>query len=316
MAFGTYSVVTPPAPVGGLPPTNYNTALGGTPQLPNPTDVTANTNLTNLAQGPQTQQLVTQTAQSNAAGAAAPYNANLPNYQELIGKQSSNILDELHGVLPPDVLALLQEQGGERGVATGVGDSPNGNASYLQALGLTSLGQEAQGVRDLNTAIGETPTGPAVNTQTYQTPIETELNQLNNQSLYNSAPIPSYAARANANASAAGRAAGAGAVTQPVAPSVPGMPGSPATAPSYVGQQTPSYGYPPIGEVDGQTVAKLIALGYNQEDIQNMSAAEADATTGGNNFDWNPSTPSYTPPVSYQPTQDNIDWSNYEGEWA
>jgi hypothetical protein len=59
---------------------------------------------------------------------------------------------------------LLAEQSAERGVSTGEAPgSPNTNAAYLQALGLTSLGQEQQGQTNLSQLIGETPTGASYN---------------------------------------------------------------------------------------------------------------------------------------------------------
>lgn len=91
------------------------------------------------------------------AQAAQSVRGNLPGYDSLIGQDSVNIGSNLRGEIPPDVLRLLQQQAAERGVATGSPGSDNTNASYLQALGLTSLGLQEQGQKGLTAAVDRTP---------------------------------------------------------------------------------------------------------------------------------------------------------------
>lgn len=91
------------------------------------------------------QALSDQTAANNAQP--------LPQQAALQKQSSADISSALSGQLPPDVLNLIQQQGAERGVATGSPGSPNANASMLQALGLTSLGLEQTGQSELNSAI-------------------------------------------------------------------------------------------------------------------------------------------------------------------
>lgn len=84
----------------------------------------------------------------------------IPQNAALETQSSANIGNELHGVVAPDVLRLLQQQAAERGVATGTAGSPNSNAAYLQALGLTSMGLQEQGQHDLSGALARNPAAP------------------------------------------------------------------------------------------------------------------------------------------------------------
>jgi len=113
------------------------------------------TNIDNLTQGADT---------ISATGAALPFEINLPGYEGMLQTATGNTGQELQGQVPQDVQNLLAEQSAERGVSTGEAPgSPNTNAAYLQALGLTSLGQEQQGQTNLSQLIGETPTGASYN---------------------------------------------------------------------------------------------------------------------------------------------------------
>ena len=82
--------------------------------------------------------------------------------------------------MPQDVQNLIASQAAERGVSTGQGaGSPNANASYLQALGLTSLGQEQSGLTGLEGLIGATPTGQGFSAQSgFVTPEQQQAGQL------------------------------------------------------------------------------------------------------------------------------------------
>lgn len=117
---------------------------------------------------------------ASAVGAALPFEINLPGYESNLNQAATNTSQELQGQVPQDVQALLQEQAAERGVATGQSPgSPNTNAAYLQALGLTSLGQEQQGQSNLAQLIGETPTGPGFNPSSmFVTPEQQQAAQL------------------------------------------------------------------------------------------------------------------------------------------
>lgn len=95
--------------------------------------------------------------------AQMPYLANLPNYAEMLGQQTGNTLSQLKGEVPQDVVTQLQQRGAERGVATGSPGSPNSNAAYLRALGLTSLDIQKQGAANLHQNIADTPVSPLWN---------------------------------------------------------------------------------------------------------------------------------------------------------
>src|SRR5579859_4317847 len=96
----------------------------------------------------------------NLSGQKASNVSRIPNAAALEQTSSSNIGSELKGQLPPDVIRLMQQQAAERGTATGTSGSPNNNAAYLQALGLTSLGLEEQGQGDLTKAYARNPGAP------------------------------------------------------------------------------------------------------------------------------------------------------------
>ncbi len=87
----------------------------------------------------------------------APYLANLPNYAGMVGQRSANTTSLLRGEVPADVTRLIQQRGAERGVSTGMTGGPNMNASWLQALGLTSLGLMDKGSQQLSQSIADTP---------------------------------------------------------------------------------------------------------------------------------------------------------------
>jgi hypothetical protein len=77
--------------------------------------------------------------------AIAPFIANLPGYQSMLGQQSQNAGAMLKGQIPQDVVNLLAQQSAERGVGSGVSQSPNSSAALLSALGLTSLDMQQKG---------------------------------------------------------------------------------------------------------------------------------------------------------------------------
>src|SRR5437899_1500288 len=136
-------------PVGGRgsyrPPTvNYGGASGVAPA--------AGMNLTGLTDYINNLQRTAQTAANQA---------RIPGAAGLEETSSGNIGSELRGEVDPSTLRLLQQQAAERGVTTGIDpSSPNANANYLQALGLTSFQRQQQGQRDLSAAYARNPAAP------------------------------------------------------------------------------------------------------------------------------------------------------------
>ncbi len=115
----------------------------------------------NLGQAGNLQQLsdIINSIQRNAQQAALQ--ARIPGEAGLEAKSSATIGQELAGQVPTDVTNLLARAAAERGVGRGFGPtSPNANAQYLQALGLTSIGQQQLGQQNLSAATGRNPAAP------------------------------------------------------------------------------------------------------------------------------------------------------------
>lgn len=101
--------------------------------------------------------LAGQTNNFMAGQAPLALQRNLPNYQANIAQRGANTNSLLRGQVPGDVVQQIQQTGAERGVATGSPGSPNANAAWLRALGLTSLGLQQQGSQQLSQSIADTP---------------------------------------------------------------------------------------------------------------------------------------------------------------
>lgn len=170
--------------------------------------------------------------QAIAAGNSV-YN-QLPQYNADIGDIGANINAETQGQLPADVLAQIQQQAAERGVATGSPGSPNNNAAYLRALGLTSLDLTNMGQQNLTSLLPSLPGASVANNPGfYLTPGEQYNAQLENSFLA-AAPNPSAAAAANLSAVGSGFGAGMGAAGSrglPLPTSVPAATPMAAAAP-------------------------------------------------------------------------------------
>lgn len=98
-----------------------------------------------------------------AGQARQQYEANLPDYANLTAKRSANTGSLLRGEVPQDVQNQIINTGAERGVATGSPGSPNANAAWLRALGLTSLGLQQTGSQNLTQSIADTPVAQLYN---------------------------------------------------------------------------------------------------------------------------------------------------------
>lgn len=130
----------------GGSPSSYTREYGGIPNLPAYT---------------------TDTSQTIGTDAFSQLISNLPGYEAMVGKSSENIAENLAGMVPKDVIDLMTQQAAERGIATGAPGSPNANAAYLRALGLTSMGLQQLGEQQLTSAVQRTPIQPTqIGTQT------------------------------------------------------------------------------------------------------------------------------------------------------
>jgi len=180
----------------GASPGAYDPRYGGIPQVPNPAATSASAIAANMGNLSQLDQLFGGLNTFNAGQAANQLKTNLPGYEGLIGQRSGVIGQELKGQLPQDVLDQIIQRSAERGIATGSPISPNNNAAYLKALGLTSLGQISKGMTDLSGAIHDTPTAPLANPASmFITPDAIQQAQMG-ANIYASAPQPAAAARA------------------------------------------------------------------------------------------------------------------------
>lgn len=129
-----------------------------------PVTSTANTApASNVAAGGDISALATLINNINLAGQKAANVSRIPGEAALEKKSSANIADELAGKVPSDVIRLLDQLGAERGTRMGAPDSPNVDASYLRALGLTSLDLTGKGQSELSAATARNPGAPLFN---------------------------------------------------------------------------------------------------------------------------------------------------------
>lgn len=223
----------------------YDPAYGGIPYIPDPISSQFGSlegNLQNLGS------LFNLSGNLNTFGAnqaQRQYQLNLPQYDQMMQQASSNIVSNLAGEVPPDVINLLQQQGAERGVGMGAVGSPNAGAQYLKALGLTSIGQQDKGQTQLTQAIQRTPTSPLFNVASQMiSPQEMQAARYM-ANIYGAAPNPRAAAEeAMRNAEEAMRAgasmAGGGGTT--IGGSLAGG-GPPSTTYTQPGANLPTYVY-------------------------------------------------------------------------
>lgn len=113
-----------------------------------------------------------------AQQAQIPYQFGLPGYSGLLQQRSKNVGGLLRGEVPPDVLQQIQQAGAERGVATGSPGSPNANAAWLRALGLTSLGLQQEGSKQLSQSLADVPVPELWNPMALYVPERTASTEL------------------------------------------------------------------------------------------------------------------------------------------
>lgn len=157
---------------------------------------------------------ITSTAPGATSGAITQGNLvynQLPGYADSLANIGANIGSMSRGEVPTDVTNLLARQAAERGIATGSPGSPNSNASYLQALGLTSLGLQNQAVSTLGNVLPLLP-GAAISQNPNFYPSTGQQYEADLQkAIFAAAPDPAQAAAAKLGAASSGYNAGAGA---------------------------------------------------------------------------------------------------------
>lgn len=187
---------TTSATLPGAGASGYDPAYGGIPGVPNPTATASQAIQGNLQNIPAITGLATSIDEINQNEALKFLGMAIPNYSALQGKASGLASEELAGNVPQDVISQLLQQAAERGIMTGGAGSPNTNAAYLRALGLTSLGQEQTGMANLHQLVSDVPkvqqfdpSGLLVSPEQQQA-AQTQANTLA------SAPVPKDAAMA------------------------------------------------------------------------------------------------------------------------
>lgn len=191
-------------------PSNWSAAWGGIPQVPNP-GVTAGAaigaNTANL--GP----LLSLGGGINAwsqAQAQAQMRSGLPLYDQMVSGSSRNILSQIQGQVPDDVIDQILRTAAERGIITGTTGSENANAAMLRALGLTSLDLMQRGEQALTAAVARTPRGQLFDptgSGSFVTGDQMQEAQMA-ANIYRSAPVPSAAGTRALGAASSGLRAG------------------------------------------------------------------------------------------------------------
>lgn len=173
----------------------YNPAYGGVPTVPNPTVTAAAANAGNAANLPALESTAANLNPFNQSQLLGQYNMAIPNYAALTQTASGNAMSALRGDVPQDVINQLLEGAAERGITGGMPASPNSNAAYLRALGLTSLGQIQTGMQDLHQLSADAPIAQTFNPASmFVTPEQQQEAQMA-ANLYASAPSPEAAAK-------------------------------------------------------------------------------------------------------------------------
>lgn len=179
-----------PADVSG-----YNPAFGGIPGVPNPVDTTRDAIAGNLANFGDLESLTGKTNKLNFD----EYTNRLPDYGSMSATSSANILANLRGEIPQDVINLLGQQAAERGIGSGVGGSQFSNADYLRSLGLTSLDLKSKGEAGFTGATDRLKGIPLFDPTSMFTKPEDIYTANLNRNILASAPNPAAAAANNLN---------------------------------------------------------------------------------------------------------------------
>lgn len=188
----------------------WDPAYGGVPVVPDPVSSQYQSIAGNQSNLGGIEQLAGGINAFGAQQARGQYQANLPGYDRMTSQASNDIIAELEGQVPQDVINNLQQSAAERGIATGSPMGPNASAQYLKSLGLTSLGQKQLGQQNLTAAIQRTPTSPLFNVASMMVSPTDEQAARMAANLYASAPDPRAAAMEAMARARQGLGAGAG----------------------------------------------------------------------------------------------------------
>lgn len=174
----------------------YNPAYGGIPTVPNPTASAATANAGNAANLPGLESTAANLNTFNQNQLLGQYNMAIPNYAALTQTASGNAMQQLEGQVPQDVISQLLTGAAERGITGGMPGSPNSNAAYLRALGLTSIGQQATGMANLHQLSADAPIAKMFDPASMFVSPEQQQEAQMAANLYASAPRPEDATNA------------------------------------------------------------------------------------------------------------------------
>lgn len=173
----------------------YSPAYGGVPTMPNPTATAGAAAAGNAGNLPIIEGVAGGANAFNQGQLLGQYNMAIPNYSALTQTASGNAMQELQGKVPQDVINLISQQAAERGITTGSPSSPNANAAYLRALGLTSIGQEQTGMSNLDQLVKDAPIAPLFNLASMMVSPEQQQEAEYMKSVLANAPNPTAAAQ-------------------------------------------------------------------------------------------------------------------------
>lgn len=204
--------------LSGAPPSNWSAAYGGVPQVPSPgasQGAALGSNLSNLS---RILSLAGGVNTFNDQAAVGTLRSAIPGYDNLVASSSQNILKEIQGDIPNDVVNEILQHAAERGILTGTVGSDNNNAALMRALGINSIEQRQRGEQNLTNAIARTPRGQHANPEAFMVSPDAWQEAQMASNLYASAPVPKSAATASLGSAARGLQAGIGAAGGGVAP--------------------------------------------------------------------------------------------------
>jgi hypothetical protein len=217
---------------------------------------------------------------SAAANAIMPMQNALPGLSGSLATQMGNIGQELQGQVPQDVINQLSQASAERGVQTGQGPmSPNSNANFEQALGLTSLGLENTGQQQMQSLMASIPTGAQLNESSMLVSPQEQQSAQQAANTYASAPNPSAAGNEALMVAQAGLSMGSG--TLPDGSAAPGFNTAPGGAGGLPGGNT---NLAATGSAGGQGGLSMSAVQAALQAAQGQLAYGDPAQSG---MDWN-----------------------------
>lgn len=254
-------------------------------QMPGTGNLTSDTVADNLASGPTLESLSNLINQINLNAQQQANAGRIPNAPALESASSANIAAELAGQVPQDVVNLLAQKGAERGVGMGAPGSPNSNAAYLQALGLTSLQQQQLGQQNLTSALGRNPVAPIFDpSKMLLTPDQAGRLNLGQQQL----ALDWWNALHGQPTSGRGRGGGGETTGQPTTGGgvdwFPRMGGTPSTggirpAPIPYDYSTDAYGNP-VNPETGEPLWTDVYGGFNPENPSDWNFTTPGGTSG------------------------------------